>query len=84
MKYNETRENSLGENSQGQFTKGGGEFDQVGIHRGGFHIKCAPWKIFEQIGIGMSYLHVFLIEMRGIDTAVGAYACMLELFCENS
>ena len=63
---------------------GGGEFDQVGIHRGGFHIKCAPWKIFEQIGIGMSYLHVFLIEMRGIDTAVGAYACMLELFCENS
>ena len=63
---------------------GGGEFDQVGIHRGGFHIKCAPWKIFEQIGIGMSYLHVFLIEMREIDTAVGAYACMLELFCENS
>ena len=62
----------------------GGEFDQVGIHRGAFHIKCAPWKIFEQIGIGMSYLHVFLIEMRGIDTAVGAYACMLELFCQNS
>ena len=59
------------------------------IHRGNlpggeFDIKCAPWKIFEQIGIGMSYLHVFLIEMRGIDTAVGAYACMLELFCENS
>ena len=56
----------------------------MGIHRGGFHIKCAPWKIFEQIGIGMSYLHVFLSEMCGIDTAVGAYACMLELFCENS
>ena len=37
----------------------GGEFDQLGIHRGVFHIKCIRWKIFEQIGIGMAYLHVF-------------------------
>ena len=24
-----------------------------------FHAKCICWKIFEQIGIGMAYLHVF-------------------------
>ena len=71
----------------GQFTRG--EFDQVGIHRGAFHIKCVRWKIFEQIGIGMAYLHFFLIAMRGIDTAARVYVepfqtSMLELFCENS
>ena len=24
-----------------------------------FHAECICWKIFEQIGIGMAYLHVF-------------------------
>ena len=60
----------------------------MGIHRGAFHIKCIRWKIFEQTGIGMTYLHVFLIAMHGIDTAAGVYVepfqtNMLELFCEN-
>ena len=36
-----------------------GESDQVGIHQGVFHVKCVCWKIFEQIGVGMAYLHVF-------------------------
>ena len=31
--------------------------------------KGIRWKIFEQIGIGMAYLHVFLITMHEIDTA---------------
>ena len=31
--------------------------------------ECIHWKIFEQIGIGKAYLHVFLITMREIDTA---------------
>ena len=33
-----------------------------------FHVKCICWKIFEQTGIGMAYLHVFLIPMYEIDT----------------
>ena len=45
----------------------------MGIHRGAFHIKCVSWKIFEQIGIGMAYLHAFLIAIRGIDTAAGVH-----------
>ena len=54
-----------------------------------FHVKCFHWKIFEQIGIGMAYLHVFLITMHEIDTAAEVYlelfqTYMLELFCENS
>ena len=49
------------------------EFDQEGIHQGAFHIKCIHWKIFKQFGIGMAYLHVFLIAMHGIDTAAGVY-----------
>ena len=90
MKYNETRENSLGGKfTGGQFTKG--KFDQVRIHRGAFHIKCIRWKIFEQIGLvwlilvwyGLSSR--FLIAMYGIDTAAGVYVepfqtNMLELF----
>ena len=68
MKYNKTRENSLGGNfTGGQFTRR--EFEQVEIHQRTFHIKCIRWKIFEQIGIGMAYLHVFLIAMHGIDRA---------------
>ena len=38
-----------------------------------FHAKCICWKIFEQIGIGMAYLHVFLITMYEIDTAAEMY-----------
>ena len=54
-----------------------------------FHVKCFRWKIFEQIGIGMAYLHVFLITMHEIDTAAEVYlelfqTYMLELFCGNS
>ena len=30
--------------------------------------KYIPWKIFEQIGIGMLYLHIFLVTMHEIDT----------------
>ena len=71
MKYSETWENSLGGIHRGQFTRG--EFDQVGIHQGAFHIKCVWWKIFEQIGIGMAYLQAFLIAIRGIDTAAGVH-----------
>ena len=68
MKYNETRENSLGGNFTGvQFTRV--EFDQVGIHRRALHMKCIRRKILEQIGIGMAYLHVFLIAMHGIERA---------------
>ena len=33
--------------------------------------KCIHWKIFEQIGIGKAYLHVFLMTMREIDS----YSC---------
>ena len=35
--------------------------------------KCIPSKIFEQIGIGMLYLHVFLITIHDIDTAAEVY-----------
>ena len=31
--------------------------------------KCIPWETFEQIGIDMFYLHIFLITMHEIDTA---------------
>ena len=42
-----------------------------------------------QIGIGMVYLHVFLITMHETDTAAEVYlepfqTYMLKLFCENS
>ena len=45
--------------------------------------------MFEQISIGMAYLHVFLITMREIDTAAEVYlelpqTYMLELFCKNN
>ena len=45
--------------------------------------------MFEQIGIGIAYLHVFLITMHETDTAAEVYlelfqTYMLELFCENS
>ena len=61
----------------------------MGILWGAFHIECVCWKIFEQIDIGMAYLHDFLIAMRGIDRAAGVYVepfqtNILELFCENS
>ena len=92
MKYNETRENCLGLGGggggihQGQFRRG--EFDQVGIHWGAFHIKCVRWKILEQIGIGVAYLDVFLIAMRRIDTAAGVSVELkqicLSFFCKNS
>ena len=66
-----------------------GEFDQVQIHRGAFHIKCITRNNFEEMGIGMAYLHVFFIAMHGTDAAVGMYVepfqtNLLELFCENS
>ena len=31
--------------------------------------KCIHWKIFEQIGYGKTYLHVFLMTMHEIDRA---------------
>ena len=45
--------------------------------------------IFEQIGIGMLYLHIFLIAMHEIDTAAEVYlepfqTYMIKIFCENS
>ena len=44
--------------------------------------------VFEQIGIGMAYLHVFLITMHEIDTAAEVYlepfqTYLIELFCKN-
>ena len=44
--------------------------------------------VFEQIGIGMPYLHVFLITMHEIDTAAEVYlepfqTYLIELFCKN-
>ena len=38
-----------------------------------FHAECICWKIFEQIGIGMAYLHVFLTTMQETDTATNMY-----------
>ena len=35
--------------------------------------KCIHWKIFEQIGIGKAYLHVFLMTIGEIDTAAEVY-----------
>ena len=54
-----------------------------------FHVKCFRQKIFEHIGIGLAYLHVFLITMHAIGTAAEAYlelfqTYMLALFYENS
>ena len=42
-----------------------------------FHAECICRKIFEQIGIGMAYLHCFLVTMHETDTAAEMY---LELF----
>ena len=42
-----------------------------------FHVNCFRWKIFEQIGVGMAYHHIFLKTMYEIDTAADVY---LELF----
>ena len=55
-----------------------------------FHAKCICWKIFEQIGIGMAYFHIFFkITMHKIDTAAEVYlepflTYMFELFGKNS
>ena len=38
-----------------------------------FHAECICRKIFEQIGIGMAYLHCFLITMHETDTAAEMY-----------
>ena len=51
--------------------------------------KCVPWKIFEQIRIGMLYLHILLITMYETDTAAEVYlepfeTYMIEIFCEIS
>ena len=54
--------------------------------------KCTDWyrfDWFEQVGIGMAYLRVFLITVHEIDTAAEVYlepfqTYMIELFCENS
>ena len=35
--------------------------------------KYIHWKIFELIGIGKGYLHVFLMRMREIDTTAEVY-----------
>ena len=53
-----------------------------------FHAECICWKIFEQIGIGMAYLHTFLITMHEIDTAAEMYlepfpTYMFELFLQK-
>ena len=46
---------------------------------------CIPWSIFEQIGIDMLYLHIFL----NYNTATEVYlepiqTYMIRIFCENS
>ena len=51
--------------------------------------KCIPWKIFEQICIGMLYLHILLITMYEADTAAEVYlepfeTYMIEIFYEIS
>ena len=50
--------------------------------------KCIGWKIFEQIGIGMTYPHDFLITMHEIGTATGVFlepfqTYMIELFLQK-
>ena len=47
------------------------------------------WKIFEQIDIGMLYLHIFLITMHEIDAGAEVYlelfqTYIIEIFCENN
>ena len=50
-----------------------------------FQAKCFRSKIFEQKGIVMAYLHVFLITMHEIDTGAEVFQTrMLEILCENS
>ena len=52
------------------------------------HAKCICRKIFEQIGISMAYLHVFLGTMYERDTGTEMYlepfaTYMLELFLQK-
>ena len=53
------------------------------------HVKCICQKFFEQIGIGIAYLHVaFLIAMHEIDTATEMYlkpfpTYMFDLFLQK-
>ena len=68
------------------------------IHRGGWGEgedstggNLTSWEFTrgKDIGIGIAYLHVFLIAVHGIDTAAGVHVepfqtNMLEFFCENS
>ena len=58
-------------------------------NQGYVHGSVFAEKSFEQIGIAMAYLHVFLITMHEIDTAAEVYlepfpTYMFELFCKNS
>ena len=51
--------------------------------------KCIPWETFEQIGIDMVYLHIFLITVHEIDAAALVHlepfqTYVIETFCENS
>ena len=53
-----------------------------------FHAESICWNIFERIGIGMTYLQVFLIKMHEIDTAAEMYlepfpTYMFELFLQK-
>ena len=64
-------------------------FVRVVGNQGYVSAKCIHWKIFEQTGIAMAYLHVFLMAIYKIDTAAEVYLepfsrCMIKLFCENS
>ena len=62
-----------------------------GIHVSVFHVsrKCISWKILEEIGIDMLYLHIFFfIIMNEIDTAAEVHLqpfqiYIIELFCKN-
>ena len=48
-------------------------FVRVVGNQGYVSCKCILLKIFQQIGIGMAYLHVFLITMHETDTAEKVY-----------
>ena len=41
--------------------------------------KYIRWKMFEQIGIGMAYLRVFLITMHETDTAAEVYLTLSDI-----
>ena len=52
-------------------------------------LKCFLFTLFEQIGIDMLSIHIFLIKMHEVDTTAEVYlepfqTYMIGIFCEKS